>query len=598
MSVQDPKRMSDGFSSLEAGVNSGSNPTIIAENQVSFAVNVTMRGGFATNRPGFKQLILRFASQDDMDWFEDHNVQGMGYYDPPNGTPVLIVSVGGRIFKVDPVKMMGANVIDITPDAGNSQYRPHAWMVQAEQYFIIQDGSSRAIIYDGATARRANSFPPLYEVPVGTAMEYGLGRLIVVLPNGRDYVIGDIAGGPTEVIQFTENTFLAEGGALNVPIPGKITSVRLVAVLDRSTGQGDLLVFTERGAVSARIGEERSTWKDIQFQTVALLNSGSVSQFSTAIVNGDIIYRARDGIRTLAMSQREFMSRWALSPISREVNRVLQYDTPALLRFCQAVVFDNRLLMATNPAPVGNGVYHRNLVALDFDLLSTMRQQIPPAYDGMWTGVRITAMATGEFQDTERCFVMHRNDDGENELWEVTRSNLFDNASDRIASFVETRSFGFQSPLTLKRLNSGDMSVDQVVGEVDFDVKYRPDQSPCWIDWHSWSECATDRDCSVAASGCMTVHNYRPQYRSRMLLPVPPSECEAGDNKPSDRGYEFAARLAWTGRASIRAFRAHAYDQQESPYGCAPSNDCRQVECCNIDPMAYVVQSQENVVSE
>lgn len=600
MSVRDPKRVSDGLLSVEGGMDSGSNPSIVLRNQVAFAVNVAMRGGFGSNRPGYVQKILRFESQDDLDYFEQNNVQGAGYFKPQNGNPLIIVSVGGRIYRIDVLNNNpgAANVIEITPATQNSPNQRHAWMVQAEQYFIIQDGQSLPIIYDGATARRSNPNAPDYEIPVGTAMEYGLSRLVVVKPDGRNYVVGDIANGPTEVYQFTENQFLAEGGQINVPIPGRITAVRITSVLDRGIGQGDLLVFTENGVVSAKIGEKRSTWKDIQFQTVAALQFGAVSQFSTIIVNGDVFFRARDGMRSLAMTQRQFETRWSVSPMSHEVERILKYDTEWLLEHCWAVNFNNRLLMSTNPGPVKNGAYHRNITALDFEPISSLRQQQPPAFDGMWTGIRPTAMLVGEYPSGQRCFVFHRNDDGLNELWEITKDAKFDNTTDGIASFVETRSMDFQDSMGLKKLESGDIYVDDLAGEVDFDVKFKPDQHPCWLDWHSWSECSTISDCTVGSSGCMTVHNYRPQYRTRMLLPQPPDSCESGDDKPSRLGYEFQVRIAWTGRARIKAFRAHAYDQQERPTGCRVSSDCRTTECCDLDPLSYLVESQENTVPE
>lgn len=597
MSVVDPKRISDGLLNCEGGIDSGSNPSTLKPNQVSFAVNAVMRDGFITNRPGFNQIILRFEDQGDLDYFQDHNVQGVGYYKPQNGNQVLIASVGGRIYKIDPTvtNQAKANVIDITPAVANSSTRRHAWMVQAEQYFIIQDGQSLPIIYDGATARRSNPNAPNYEVPVGTAMEYGLGRLIVVKPDGRNYVVGDIANGPTQVYQFTEHTFLAEGGQINVPLPGRITAVRITSVLDRGIGQGDLLVFTQYGAVSAKIGEKRSTWKDIQFQVVAATQFGALSQFSTIVVNGDVFFRSGDGIRSLAMTQRQFETRWSMSPISHEVERILKHDTEWLLDHCYAVNFNKFLIMTSNPAPVVNGAYHRNMTVLDFEPLTMMSGGNPPAYAGMWTGVRPTALVVGEFPSGERCFVFHRNEDDKNELWEITKDALFDSDDEPIESVTELRSMNFQNGLILKKLDSGDIWVDNLLGTVEFDVKYRPDQYPCWLSWHSWSECATDRDCSVnTTTGCMTVHNYRPQYRSRMLLPQPPDTGDTTDNKPSRLGYEFQTRVAWTGRARIKAMRVHAYDQQEKPYGSRQSGTCKTLECCEIDPNSYLVEGSAN----
>lgn len=581
-------------------MDAGRNASIIGRNKASYILNATCRGGFLKTRPAFNQHILRFTSSADRDWFRDKNVQGAETYQPETGGRVVIASVGGRIFKIDPEKNLGPNVTNISPSGANPTNRRHAWMVQAEKYFVIQDGASPAIIYDGATTRRANIGNPNYEVPTGRMMAYGLGRLVVVKPGGREYVIGDLVNSGREVIQFTENNFLAEGGAVTVPIPGMITAVKFTAVLDTSVGQGELVVFTDQGASTARVGENRATWKNIQFQRTALLKNGASSQYSVVLVNGDLFFRAQDGIRSLALAQRDFQSEWATTPISRELEPILALDDQGLLDYAGAVLFDNRLLMLVNQARLQNGCYHRALVALDFDLIGSIGEKLPPAYDGEWTGLRAAAIVAGKFGQGERCFCFHRNSEGKNEFWEITRMGLFDNddpVAGRIPCAVETRSMSYEKPFDLKKLAGGEVWVDSLSGQVDFDVRYRPDQHPCWQTWHSWSETAAYRDCSVGASGCMTVHNYRPQYRTHMQFPEPPEACETGDNKPMRLGYEHQLRLAWTGHARVRALRVHAHEQEERAFGCAPTNASREIECCDIDPLAYLLTGAPNTVS-
>jgi hypothetical protein len=90
--------------------------------------------------------------------------------------------------------------------------------------------------------------------------------------------------------------------------------------------------------------------------------------------------------------------------------------------------------------------------------------------------------------------------------------------------------------------------------------------------------------------------NLKPEYRARMILPQPPDGCDTGDNKPSRIGYEFQPRISWTGVARIKAWRQHAYTQQEQPYGCVVSSDCSKVECCVPDPLGYVASSLPNKI--
>lgn len=561
------KRITDGFATLERGCHEGKNPSLLAASQVARAINATFRGGLWTCRPAFTRFPLNFANAEQAAWFREHNVQGRFIYRSALGKSFLIYSVGGRIFRVDADRPNATNVLELTADDLNPANRPRAWMEQASHYLVIQDGQSKPFIFNGSTLRRSALGQPSYEVPVGTAMTYGLGRLVVVRPHRRSYVVGDILNGGTEVIQFTENNFLNEGGDIPVPVDGDITAVKILAQIDRSTGQGDLMVFTNAGAASARIGERRDQWKNIQFQLVAMLGAGATSQNSVSLVNGDLFCRSLDGIRSLAMTRSEFQNSWSKTPLSREVNRTLSYDTPFLFDFAESAVFDNRLLTLCNQSPLPNGCYHRGIIALDFDLISGMGDKAPPAYDGLWVGLNFTSIVAGQFASGERCFVTHRNGDGENELWELTRDGTADNGTRRIVSSVEGAALlkAGSQPLALKRLDGGDIGLEGIVGRVDVSVSFRPDNAQCWVPWHTFNICATAPSCTTVCSG----GKVQPQYRTKKRFPQPPDDCEAGDNKPARNGYEFQPRITMTGKATVSAFRMHAIEQEEPTTGCA-----------------------------
>lgn len=563
MAEQERKRITDGFATMERGVMEGRDPSLLAKNQAARLINTTVRGGKLTCRPPYSRFALNFADGEQALWFKTHNVQGREIYQSPSGQSSLVVSVGGRIFKIDVMKRRNLNVLELTPAGdANPTNRPHVWMVQAEQYLIIQDGQSPPLIYDGAVCRRSMLGAPRYEVPVGRAMAYGLGRLVVVRPHGRSYVIGDIVHGGTEVYQFTEDNYLNEGGDVTVPIQGEITALKILAQIDRSTGQGDLIVGTPYGAASARLGEKREEWKNIQFQLVAMLGAGPTSQNSMVLCNGDLFLRSRDGIRSLAMTRSEYQNSWSKTPLSREVSRTLSYDTQALLGFCDGALFDNRLLMLCNQTPLPNGCYHRGIIALDFDLISSMFEKQPPAYDGIWTGLRATALISGDFPDGERCFVFHRNDDDENELWEVLKDGVADNGITPIEWIIEGPALlkMASQPFALKNLQGGDISLQDMVGTVTVNVQFKPDQAPCWVDWYSKSMCAKTRVCDGECTAPVT---YQPQYRTKKRFPQPPDQCSASDKKPARYGYEFQPRITMTGKATIAAVRFHATEWQE-----------------------------------
>ena len=513
--------------------------------------------------------------------FQTERFQGAYNYSHGKNS-YLVTSIGGHIYKINTETGM---VQDITPtngvnSFGETIYDPNAsdievaYFQQAEHYLIIQNGESAAIIFDGATSRRANSAGT--EVPTGTVMAYGNGRLWVA--RGREFVAGDIVGGPTDVIEFTENTYIAEGGAFAVPLDtGDITAMRFMNQPDSSLGQGELLVHTSRAVFAVNVPTSRDSWKSLQYPTVRIvaINYGSVSDRSCALVNGDMFYRAPDGIRSFISSRREWQE-YGQIPVSREIGPVLRDEKHhEIAQRTSVVLFDNRLLTTVTPQNTSQGVYFRGIAPLDFDTVGGTGEKMPPAWEGLWTGLNFLQLLTAEVNEEERCFAFHLNSGCNIQLWELTKDGVKDAGNSRIGCYIETPSYSFENPLELKQLEYGEMWVDDLRGEVDFTVRYKPNQYPAWVDWNSWTECAKAETCNPIAGSCLTLKNYKPQYRSRMRLPQPFDDCEATNNLPMRNGYEFSSRIEWVGHARIKTFRLHAYPIVEEPYG-----DCGTVGNC------------------
>lgn len=574
MSTRDPKRVTAGFISLEGGIDSGRSPNLIQTNQVSFAINTTFRGGFPTCRPGQKKIDLSFEDEDVQSDFEDGRFQGAEVYQADGGIAFIVASIGGKIFRVNVQTTNSVEDVSIDGDP-NPTNRTQVWMTQAESWLIIQDGKSKALIFDGSGCRRANE---INEVPTGTAMAYGQGRLWVA--RRREYLAGDIVGGPSgsankdykdAVLKFTEAATLNGGGAFAVPLQaGDITGMRFTAQLDTGLGQGELVVSTESAMFTNLAPPDRSTWNSLStpIQRVAQVNFGSKGNDSLVNVNGDLWYRAKDGIRSLIMAVRNFQQGWGNTPLSKEVNRLIQRDDRNLLQYCSGVNFDNRLLMTVSPVSTAHGVYHRGLVALDFDIISSVTQTGSPAWEGLWTGIRILKLLKGDFGGLERCFAFVLNESNKIELWEITVNDRFDNDNERISWSIESGSYAFGDADQLKKLQTGSLYLDDVSGNVDIDVKYRPDQYPCWVDWHNWDECAKNSMCaSDFTTSCQTIKNFKPQYRPKKRLPEPADSCDTVTKRPYRHGYEFQARISVTGQARIKRFLMHAHDVQETPTG-------------------------------
>jgi hypothetical protein len=497
----------------------------------------------------------------------------------PVGLPIeieggryLVVSISGSTLTVTNIDATtggsdNATVIALDP---NSTSLGQAWFQQAELFLIIQDGQKRAIIYDGSKSFRSDIVQQ--QVPTGTVMAYGKGRLWVAV-NKREFVAGDIVGGQEHdttypnrvdaVLYFTENTFLAGGGSFSVPLQsGDITAMIFMPVLDTSTGNGTLLVSTERAVFSVNASVDRDTWQNTSspIQTIVMIGNGAVSQYSVAqTTNSDIFYRARDGVRSFFLAIREFQNSWGSTPNSTEMDRVLPFDDPLLLKYGSMIQFDNRLLFTVQPMPTLENAYHRGLGVLDFNLISSMKSKSPPVYEGIWTGFQPILLFKGDIGGKERAFSWARNAAGLNELWEFDRVSGFDNTNARVPSFIESRSmFGREpsaSPMSWKRIESVEIWVDDIRGEVDFTLYYKPDQYPCWVEWgRPQSVCSEYQTCAGDDALCTIPSVKRPTFKTRLNFGQPPDGDMAVDDKPSRVGYEFQTRLDWTGHCRVRKF--------------------------------------------
>lgn len=487
------------------------------------------------------------------------------------------IHVNGQLYTVDSVVgnvVTATNVTD-TPAAviaapaaviyldPNIPHQPIAWLEQAEQYMIIQNGKDGAIIFDGAKSRRAT----ITEVPTGTAMVYNeeIGRLCVGLIN-NEIAIGDVVGGPTSILSFTETDYLAEGGRFRVPLEfGPITAMTMLANLDRSNGQGPMIVSAKRGWSTFNLPPTRSAWKQVTYplQVNMPLKFSATSQASVVIVNGDAFYRAHDGLRSFVFAIREFNGLGNV-PVSNEMDRAISRDDDALLNHASGMLFNNRLLFTLSPGPNSNGIYHRSLGSLDFNLISRMGAKAPPAYDGIWTGLRVTGMFSGSFSGQERAFLWALDPDyNTNKLWELHKESGKDD-NNRVQSVIELRTFTCGKPLELKQGEALEVWIDRVVGQVNFTVQYRPDSYPCWFDWGTFQVCVTDQLCN--AEGCTPLQVYNAGYKTRFGFGQPPNVDESLDSKPSRNAYEHQIRIAWTGHCRIRKvlFKANVIEESVS----------------------------------
>lgn len=431
---------------------------------------------------------------------------------------------------------------------------------------LINGNDTVGFVYNpGATI---NSIAELPTARMGT---YGLGRIWLSLTDGRSFMAGDIVGGSSgslvysfrdAILKSTENSYLAGGG--NFVVPGSIGDIQAMiftATLDVALGQGPLQVFTRRAVFSCMAPVDRTVWQSITnpILTNSLIGGGAQNQNATINANGDTLFRAIDGLRSLILARREFDT-WGNVPQSREVQTVFNLDDSTLFQFGSAIVFDNRLLMTCIPTNGPRGVYHQGLISLNFDEISSLRGKAPSIYDGFWTGLDVLQVVTGVFSGVERAYAFCFNESNfKIELFELlpTGTNHFDNGNLPITMSYETSVFFRPSrpdESVYLRLEDGEIWVSDLFGVVTFQIWFRADDSACWTVWRTFSVCADNSIDGI------------PQFRPRMSFGMPTKDCDPINNRPFREGYYFQLRVQITGACTVKRIRVKASPQPEPEF--------------------------------
>lgn len=580
MAEKAANRRVDGFLSVEGGVDSGRSPSIIKPNQVAKMRNATVRGGCLMPRPGY---ALRKALQK-----LSGSYQGSATYIADDGRNCILVASGGNLYKVDPFDNWAVSGLNNTATDNNPSSLNRVYWCQAENYMVIQDGQSIPWIFDGRVLRRSAAD----EIKTGTVMAYANGRIWYATQNNLAFRACDIVRGPSgtaannyrdAVIKETENDYLNEGGDFGVPsTSGGITAMVVPGVIDTSLGQGPLQVFTQNTVFSVNAPTDRDQWKNLRtpIQTVSQLNYGATGQGSVVPVNGDIFYRSIDGIRSFVVATRNF-GQWGNTPISSEVAATLSTDQDDLLPWASGVLWDNRLIMTCQPVWDEAGIYHESLVVLNFDLVGSITERVPPAWEDLWDGLKFLNVFTMTISGRVRCFVLTLSSDDGLDIWELSKEDTKDRwneNSKRIKWSFDTASYRFDSPFNKKRLVTADLFVDELRGCVKFDAAWKPDGHPTFVDWHTWSEQQSPSSICDPSYGCLSMECVSPTYRPKMRLPKPPSTCNDALGSPLYDFYELQMRLEITGFCRLRQLRIHAEEVSEPPFGECRSNVCDESE--------------------
>lgn len=594
----------DGISTISKGMHSGISPRLLPPDQLAFAINVTCRNGLPRTRPVFHKVGLVYPDNTTQTNATKALFQCAHAYQTYNqGEDCIVASIGGHLFRYLVASSNKVQDISLASDL-NSPVNPDAWMWQSEDFLIVNNGQKNPLFFDGASVRRSLGMAG-QELPPGCMGAYVQGRNWFVLPGSsqkpsQTFMAGDLVyshgysdgyNGRRACLKTEENNLFSGGGAFSVPVSaGPITAMSSVAIADTSLGQGSLQVLTAQSVFSVQVPLLRTDWASTQYplMTIGLPNYGAIGPRAITTVNGDLWYRSQDGIRSYQIARRDFNT-WVNTPLSVEVEKILNQDDDRLLGQCNCVLFDNRWLVTCSPFSVrGRGTVHRGMVALDFNNVSNLTARSNPCYDGLWTGIQILQFVKGTFKGVERCFAFALDCNADICLYEILKDGQgtfdWDGTDDvGVESSIESRSLIYKTQGNqLLRLLCADLYLDKLsgpgTGTVEFNFKYRSDEDPFWQNWHSFSLCAPAKDCSTA--NCPTFADVREQYRTYLRLPEPTDLCSKLTHRMRRTGYEFQIRMWWKGYAQLNRLHVWTSPMSDSVVvGCPTSETCTVLPC-------------------
>jgi len=590
----------DGQFSFEAGVfgdrvrtiASQQLPTGIPRNGLAWLVNGTVRGGGITQRTGWNPVV------QDAAW-PLAQFQGAFMLERDFGDPYIVLSIGGSLWRarVDTDNSVQDLSALFGPGLTMPPTEPQAYFAEAAGLFLVWqagDNVTKPIFFwdDGSALvgmRRSNGFvgiaDPTNEIPPATAMDFAQQRLWYAI--GQRYIAGDINQNQSSgtapfsyrdaTLHCTENPVAAAGDGFSVPTSaGNIRALKHSSNLDTQLGESQMFVFTRKAVYACVAPITRDDWTKatldlMPLQKVVLTAGGTYAERSVVSVNGDLFFNAppNGDIRSLTMAVRNF-TQWGQVPLSRQENRIIAFNDRSLLRYCSGCQFDNRLLQATRPQQTPVGVACQSILPLDFDLIATMTERQPPAWEGSAQGLLVLQLLSGDFGGRERAFaVVWSESNNAIEIWELTNDSRYDNGNG-IQTQIEFPAYTWGNQNQLHELDAVEFEMSKLLGTVEFKLEYRPDHFPCWLPWRSWKVCSA-KDCTeltddpCAESG-YPVEVFCQSFRSTMLVPKPPPVCISASGRPSNIAYQFQCRLTFRGYCEINSCRVYGIPRQRGPY--------------------------------
>jgi len=147
--ISDQNRLTEGMGSFLGGANSAVDAALLTDTQYSWGRNVIIRDGYPATRPGFKFVKL----------LPPGVIQGAAYFrNRLVNAEQIVCLINGKLYNIFPTDST-RTIDDISPpnEPASPYISQKAYLVQANNFLVSQDGTTPAIVYDGIRSFRSEN---------------------------------------------------------------------------------------------------------------------------------------------------------------------------------------------------------------------------------------------------------------------------------------------------------------------------------------------------------------------------------------------------------------------------------------------------------
>lgn len=599
---------------IQRGSDASVDTSEVARIYNHISVNRKYRGGLNQTRDPFVDLPLD-GDTEDVEAFQNAAIRGaIGYrYEAGLAQPHMLVKGSDSIFRV---RLEGSQLNVRKVWDGLNPDLKRCWFQQAEDLIFYQDTESNPLFWNGFRMEEVKSGMVGFGtndtfvdvMPKGDVMLYAHGRMWVasgniVYASNHLYGSGVGAGASRNLCNFSEQTYPASGGGFGSPSQlGDLVGMSVVPRHPEVNGHGEIIIWHSEGAYAILPTRERNQWTDLDIQQIVLVGRGAASSSCIVPVNNDIWYRSTDkSVASFKHSLLNQRSSWGDNSLSREVQRYLDKDDRSRLKYSIGIKTKNRLLITTNhsvedSADGNQFILSNGMVSLDFDAGSTVTPDSEFAWDGLWTGLRVTAAAEVHSDSAPRYFFVDAGKDGVNRIFELledSKSNDFVNGKEvGIQSFyTQERLFSQLNPreeLIYKQLRGSYIRYRDAIGRVELSQYFRNSDYGCWFDL------VIDRllsDVPLNKSECYEDYiNGKKPINGYMYSDLPRTDLfEQGSDRSATEDESFDALTKLVGVVTITRNQLIATPKKKEPrYTDKCENDFSEaVRCCKNSDLEY-----------